>query len=114
MFFLQFIKSLRNASGDFHIARTQRTHHLEAHHRQAIVECGGTPFGHRIADGGELIEAHPATILEADFHLSQLLGRLHRRHRAHSLFHAAQRRASARRFLLNLANLSGNFGCRNI
>jgi hypothetical protein len=111
---LQFIEFMANTGGHIHFARATRSGDFKTDYRLAIEQRRRTPFGGCIADRGNLIETDMAAVGQHDFHARQLFRRLHGGNGTHRLLGTTHIGAATRSFLLSLAQLARNFGCRGV
>ena len=111
---LQFVEFMANTGGHIHFARAARAGDFKTDYRLAIEQRRRTLFGSCIADRGNLIETDMASVGQHDFHACQLFRRLHGGNGTHRLLGTTHIGAATRSFLLNLAQLARNVGCRGV
>ena len=114
MLLLHVLQGRAHAFHDRDLAGAKAAHDFEADHRLTVQERDAAPFGNGVFDRRDIVETNAAPIGERDFHGSEFGRRLHGGDGAHRLFGAADVGASARRFLLHLAQLARDVGGRGL
>ena len=106
-------QSLAHQATHGHFALTFAAHHLKAHHSLTIQAGGGTRLGQGVFDRSHLVQTHTGATRSGQLYPADFLRCLDRGQGTHGLLTSTQVHAATRALLLNLLELTGNFGCRD-